>query len=115
MAITHVFIGIGEGIATVLVVACIAAVRPGIILTMKDKKAIENAHADNNNRRIIMRIDKSNKSLLIGLAGVFTLFMVLVPVYFAFSNGLPDGLDKQCRKSCSGKKAGIYTSVWSVN
>ena len=38
MAITHVFIGIGEGIVTVLVVAYIAAVRPDIILTMKDKR-----------------------------------------------------------------------------
>ena len=38
MAITHVFIGIGEGIVTVLVVVYIAAVRPDIILTMKDKR-----------------------------------------------------------------------------
>jgi cobalt/nickel transport system permease protein len=37
MAITHVFIGIGEGIVTVLVVTYIATVRPDIILTMKDK------------------------------------------------------------------------------
>ena len=32
------FIGIGEGVVTVLVVAYIAAVRPDIILTMKDKR-----------------------------------------------------------------------------
>jgi len=63
-----------------------------------------------------MQIDKSNKSLLIGLVGVFTLFMVLVPVYFAFSNGLPDGLDKQLQENrVQEKNAGMYTSVWSVN
>jgi ABC-type Co2+ transport system permease subunit len=38
MVITHMFVGIGEGIVTVLVVACIAAARPDIILTMKDKR-----------------------------------------------------------------------------
>ncbi len=38
MGITHMFIGIGEGVVTVLVVAYIAAVRPDIILTMKDKR-----------------------------------------------------------------------------
>ncbi len=38
MVITHMFIGIGEGAVTVLVVAYIAAVRPDIILTMKDKR-----------------------------------------------------------------------------
>ncbi len=38
MGITHMVIGIGEGVVTVLVVAYIAAVRPDIILTMKDKR-----------------------------------------------------------------------------
>ncbi len=38
MVITYTFIGIGEGIVTVLVVAYIAAVRPDIILTMKDRR-----------------------------------------------------------------------------
>jgi cobalt/nickel transport system permease protein len=38
MAITYMFIGIGEGIVTVLVVVYIAAVRPDIILTMRDRR-----------------------------------------------------------------------------
>jgi hypothetical protein len=56
-----------------------------------------------------MQIDKSNKSLLIGLVGVLTLFMVLVPVYFAFSNGLPDGLDKQLQQNHIQEKKSVYT------
>jgi len=56
-----------------------------------------------------MQMDKSNKSLLIGLVGVFTLFMVLVPVYFAFSNGLPDGLDKQLQENHVQEKKPVYT------
>lgn len=56
-----------------------------------------------------MQIDKSNKSLLIGLVGVFILFMVLVPVYFAFSNGLPDGLDKQLQENHVQEKKPVYT------
>lgn len=55
-----------------------------------------------------MQIDKRNKSLVIGLLGVFVLFAVLVPVYFAVSNGLPDGLDKQLEANRVQERKPVY-------
>ncbi len=55
-----------------------------------------------------MQMDKRSKSLMIGLLGVFVLFAVLVPVYFAVSNGLPDGLDKQLEENQVQEKEPVY-------
>ncbi len=60
-----------------------------------------------------VRIDKRNTSLMIGLLGVFVLFAVLVPVYFAFSNGLPDGLDKQLEENRVQEKEPVYNPPFS--
>ncbi len=38
-------------------------------------------------------MDKSNKRIVITLVSVFILFAALVPIYWATSNGRPDGLD----------------------
>ena len=60
-----------------------------------------------------MQIDKRNKSLMIGLLGVFVLFAVLVPVYFAVSNGPPDGLDKQLEENHVQEKEPVYNPPFS--
>ncbi len=60
-----------------------------------------------------MQIDKRYKSLTVGLIGVFVLFTVLVPVYFAVSNGLPDGLDKQLEENHVQEKEPVYNPPFS--
>ena len=50
---------------------------------------------------------------MIGLLGVFVLFAVLVPVYFAVSNGLPDGLDKQLEENRVQEKEPVYNPPFS--
>jgi ABC-type Fe3+ transport system permease subunit len=60
-----------------------------------------------------MHIDNRNKSLMMGLIGVFVLFAVLVPVYFAVSNGLPDGLDKQLQENRVQEKEAVYNPPFS--
>jgi ABC-type cobalt transport system substrate-binding protein len=60
-----------------------------------------------------VQIDKRYKSLTVGLIGVFVLFAVLVPVYFAVSRGLPDGLDKQLEENHVQEKEPVYNPPFS--
>lgn len=54
-------------------------------------------------------MDKRNKGIIIALIGVFILFAVLVPVYWAVSNGYPDGLDRLLEQQNVEEKEPAYS------
>ncbi len=53
-------------------------------------------------------MNKKNRTTAIALVGVFVLFAALVPVYWAVSNGSPDGLDSLLQKQNVQEKEPVY-------
>jgi hypothetical protein len=52
-------------------------------------------------------MDKKNRGLLYALVGVFLIFALLVPVYWAVSSSSPDGLDKLLEEHSVPEKAPV--------
>ena len=73
MVSTHFFIGIGEGLVTVLILSLLLKVRPDIIFMIKHK-------------------EEHNKSL--PLIGVFILIILFSMLAIPFASSAPDGLEK---------------------
>ncbi len=54
-------------------------------------------------------MDKSGKGAIIVLISVFILFALLVPVYWATSNGYPDGLDTLLKQQNIKEGGSVYS------